>query len=164
MRCKCEAFKPIELDRKSINARIKESRTIKSCLHALAENSELRITLFRCPECGRFWQSGHEWNFGDVEYLFQVPEVEIAEWLREPYAQPAAMMIFSTMMRDSFQRSRLEECSVPCRVEGCQFMALRLSVFCRRHHIESLQKTHRLPQKPVGRFFAPYYEEQQLDQ
>jgi len=115
--------------------------------------------LFRCPDCGQLWQSGHEWNFADKEYLFQVPPIDVAEWERQPYQQPAAMMIYSAAMRDLFVRAKFEAGDSPCRVEGCQQRALRLSVFCRDHHIESFQQRGRLPKKPVGRLFPPYHVE-----
>jgi len=104
MPCDCAQYQPIELDRKSINRRIKESRSIRKRLTQIAEDRGLRLFLFRCPDCGQFWQSGHEWNFADQEYLFHVPPIEIAEWQREPYQQPAAMMIYSAVMRDFVAR------------------------------------------------------------
>src|SRR5688572_19063561 len=100
MTCDCSKYQPIELDRKSVNRRIKESAAIQRGLTQLADNPELRIALYSCPECGQFWQSGWEWNFGGQTYLFQVPPVEVADWQRDPYAQPAAMMIYTAMMRD----------------------------------------------------------------
>src|SRR4051812_46868897 len=118
MPCDCTQFAPIELDRESIMQRIKQSPGLRKRLTQIADNSELRIYLFRCADCGQLWQSGHEWNFADKEYLFQVPPVEIAEWQREPFQQPAAMMIYSTVMRDLFARTKFEDGDSPCRVEG----------------------------------------------
>src|SRR3954468_19794820 len=100
MNCDCPSFESIELDRASINRRIKASKAIKTRLEPLVTNPELAITLFRCAACGQFLQRGHEWNFANKEYLFQVPTIEVSEWLREPYAQPAAMMIYSALMSD----------------------------------------------------------------
>jgi hypothetical protein len=125
----------------------------------LAENPDLRLHLFRCPECGQFWQSGHEWNFGDREYLFQVPTVDVEDWRREAFQQPAAMMIYSAVMRDFVSRATFDETESECRAEGCPERAIRLSVFCRKHHIRELQRLGRLPKDPVGRMFAPYYVE-----
>jgi hypothetical protein len=157
MSCDCSQFQPIELDRRSINRRIKQSPAIRKRLIQIAENAELRIYLFRCPDCGQFWQSGHEWNFEDQEYLFHVPTIEIQDWQREPYRQPAAMMIYSAVMEDLFARAKFETGDSPCRVEGCNKRALRLSVFCRNHHIQSMQQRGGLPKEPVGRLFPPYY-------
>ena len=161
MPCNCPQFTPLELDRKSINKRIKQSPAVRRRLTCLAENKDLRIYLFRCPDCGQLWQSGHEWNFADQEYLFQVPPIDIAEWQREPYQQPAAMMIYSAVMRDFLAAQSFETVDTNCREEGCTNPAIRLSVFCRWHHIGSLQKLGRLPKEPVGRLFPPYYVEPQ---
>ena len=159
MSCDCAQFQPLELDRQSITRRIKQTPTIRKQLTQIAENSELRLFLFRCPVCGQLWQSGHEWNFADQEYLFQVPPVEVADWQSEPYQQPAAMMIYSAVMRDFFARSKFETGDSTCRAAACGRQALRLSVFCRDHQIESLQQGGRLPKNPTGRLFLPYYVE-----
>ena len=159
MPCDCAQFQPITLDRKSITQRIKQSPAIRKRLTQIAEHTDLRLYLFCCPECGQFWQSGHEWNFADREYLFQVPQIEIPDWQREPYRQPAAMMIYSAVMRDFFARCTFEPTDSPCRTEGCTARANRFSVFCRNHHIESLRHSGQLPKEPVGRNFPPYYVE-----
>jgi hypothetical protein len=67
MSCNCAQFQPIELDRESISRRIKQSPSIRKHLTQIAENAELRLYLFRCPDCGQLWQSGHEWSFADQE-------------------------------------------------------------------------------------------------
>ena len=117
MSCDCTDYPPIELDRQSISRRIRQSPQI-------AEDPELWLYLFRCPECGQFWQSGHEWNFADREYLFQVPAIEANDWKREPYQQPAAMMIYSALMRDFCARAAFEIGDSPCRAEGCTGRAM----------------------------------------
>ena len=159
MPCDCVQYQPIELDRQSITRRIKESTAIRKWLTKVAENADLRLRLFHCPECGQFWQSGHEWNFADKDYLFHVPPIDVADWQNEPYQQPAAMMIYSAVMRNFFARANFETCDSPCRAEGCIEPALRLSVFCRDDHIKSLQQEGRLPKNPIGRLFPPYYVE-----
>ena len=163
MTCDCTKYQPIELDRQSINSRIKHSKAIRKQLTQIAENSEMRIFLFRCPECGQLWQSGHEWNFADQEYLFQVPLIEIADWENEPFQQPAAIMIHSAVMRDFFTKNTFDRCDSQCRTEGCTERAIRFSAFCRDHHIESLQRLGSLPKKPIGRMFPPYYVESQKE-
>jgi hypothetical protein len=161
MPCDCADYQPIQLDRQSVTRRIKQSPQIRRRLTQIAEHTEMRLYLFRCPECGQLWQSGHEWNFADREYLFHVPPIQVVDWQREPYQQPAAMMIYSAVMRDFYARTTFETGDSPCRDDGCKQRALRLSVFCREHHIESLQQRGRLPKKPVGRTFPPYYVETQ---
>jgi hypothetical protein len=159
MPCNCAEYQPIELDRQSINRRIKESAAIRKRITLLSENTGLRLYLFRCSDCGVHWQSGHEWNFADQEYLFQVPPIEVADWLNEPYQQPAAMMIYSALMRDYFARTSPETDEKPCRKPECTKPALRVSLFCREHHVKSLQQAGRLPKRPAGRMFPPYFVE-----
>jgi hypothetical protein len=159
MPCDCAEFQPIELDRRSITRRIKQSPPIRKRLTRIAENAETRLGLFRCPERGQLWQSGHEWHFADREYLFHVPPIEVTDWLIEPYQQPAAMFTYSAAMEIFCARATFEARDSPCRADGCAQRAIRLSVFCREHHIESLQQAGRLPKKPVGRLFPPYYVE-----
>jgi hypothetical protein len=159
MACDCTDFIPIELDRASISRRIKQSPAIRKQLTQIAEHTGLRLYLFCCPECGKFWQSGHEWNFGDREYLFQVPPIDMADWLTLPYQQPAAMMIYSSVMRNFFSQNTFEATAEPCRTVGCRSKAVRFSVYCRDHHIESLQSKNMLAKPPVGRLFPPYFVE-----
>jgi hypothetical protein len=158
MSCNCAQFQPIELDRRSITRRIKQSPAIRKRLIQIGEHTGLRLYLFRCPDCGQFWQSGHEWHFADREYLFHVPQIEIAEWHREPYRQPAAMMLYSAGMRNFFAHASFQTGEAQCQIGGCSERALLLSVFCRDHHIDSLQQGGRLQMKPPGRLFPPYYE------
>lgn len=157
MPCNCKSYEPIELDRESINRRIKESKSIKKHLRSVAENSTLGIALLQCPECEQFWQSGHEWNFSAQEYFFQVPPIEASDWLKEPYRQPAAMMIFDAVMANFFARSTLEPTDKLCRESGCEMPAVRHSVHCKEHHIAALRKAKLLPMPPVGRLFPPYH-------
>jgi hypothetical protein len=157
MSCDCSQFQPIELDRTSITKRIKQSPTLRKRFTAISENAELRLTLFRCPHCAQLWQSGHEWNFADQEYLFQVPPIEIEEWQRESYRQPAAMMIYSVSMQTFLPNCVSDPSGPKCRVEGCPKLVVKHSVFCPEHHIESFERVGRIPKRPVGRLFPPYF-------
>jgi hypothetical protein len=157
MSCNCSKYQPIELDRKSISRRTKESRSIKQQLKLLAENLESNLQLFECSVCGQLWQNGREWNFANQEYLFQVPKIDVEVWKREPFAQPAAMMIYSAMMENYCARTTFETGDSKCRVENCTNRALRFSVFCKDHHIEELQRIKTLPKKPSGKMFPPYH-------
>jgi hypothetical protein len=158
MSCNCAEYGPIELDRKSITRRIRQSRAIRKRLALVADHEGLGVSLLRCADCGQFWQSGHEWNFADREYLFHVPMVEVEDWQREPYRQPASMMIYSAVMSDFIERSAFEDSDSPCRSEACAKQAVSGSVYCLEHHIRSLRELGMLPQPPVGRIFPPYYE------
>lgn len=156
MACQCSQYQPIELSRKSVHKRIRESKEIMPTLVLLAEKAEEDLKLLKCPDCGQYWQSNREWGFRYKEYVFQVPEIEVAEWLSQPYIQPAALMLYSAMMETYFERTTFEESSNECRVKGCKEKALKLSACCRQHHIEQLQRADLLPEFPTGKLFPPY--------
>jgi hypothetical protein len=80
----------------------------------------------------------------------------MADWDQEPFRQPGAMMVYSAIMSDYFAKNTFTTDDNSCRNEGCTERALRISLFCRDHHIESLQSSGSLPKKPMGRMFPPY--------
>lgn len=156
MTCHCAKYQATELYRRSISKRIQEYEWILTSLLLLAENAELRLKLLKCPDCGQYWQTGHEWSLRDTEYAVHVPEIEVGEWLTEPYTQPAAMMRYTARMRSYFEKSKFEEGVNQCRIEGCKEKAIRLSACCQLHHIEQLQRAGILPERPPGKLFPPY--------
>jgi hypothetical protein len=157
-RCDCASYPHLTLDRKAISTRIKQSKSLKKRLQPAAEDSQLGITLLRCPVCGEMWQSGREWNFANEEYLFRVPSITPDEWQHEHYRQPAAMMIYTAMMTDYYSRP-FTASPDKCRADGCEERASVIGVFCRRHQVEELQRLEKLPKPPSGRLFPPYNEE-----
>jgi hypothetical protein len=158
MDCNCSKYQPIELSRKSVNKRIRQTKEIMLQLDVLAEDKgeDSYLKLLRCRVCAQFWQNGREWNFAYKEYLFQVPETEVADWLEEPYVQPAALMLYSAMMHNYFEQNKFEEGSSKCRKESCESKAIKSGAFCLQHHIESLQDVRLLPKLPLGKIFPPY--------
>ena len=156
MHCKCSQYQPIAPNRKSINKRIKETKEIKKGLVLLAENKSREVELYRCPVCGQLWQSGHDWKKGYQEYLFQVPEIDVAKWKAKSYVEPAALMLYMVMMENYLEQNTVEASSNPCRAQGCKERAIKMSVFCEKHHIKQLQKVGLLPERPKGRRFPPY--------
>ena len=157
-KCDCASYPDLTLDRKAISTRIKQSKALKKRLQVITEDADIGVALFRCPACGQTWQSGREWNFANQEYLFRVPSITAEEWQNEHYRQPAAMMIYSAVMEQYFERSKFTPSSEKCRAEGCDERASSMGVFCQRHQIESLRKNGRLPNPPKGRLFPPYHE------
>ena len=156
-KCECEGYEHLELLRKCIDRRIKETKKLRKQFEILAEHENRLDKLLRCEACGQYWQSSRAWNFGNKEYQFKVPEIEIAEWLSEPYVRPDQMLIHSAIMQDYFERNTFAETDNECRAEGCNLRAIKLSVFCTVHHIEALQRAGALPRDPKGRGFLPYH-------
>ncbi|HYK06092.1 MAG TPA: hypothetical protein VE974_30395 [Thermoanaerobaculia bacterium] len=142
--------------RDAIKRRIRETKRLLARLSLLETNAQLQLRLYICAVCGQYWQTGHEWNFGDREYIFRVPAIESSEWLREPYCQPAAMLIYSAAMENFFARNSFEDGDAPCREEACANRSMKQGFFCLDHHLEQLRAVRILPPTPPGRIFAPY--------
>src|SRR5687768_571342 len=96
MSCDCSKYGPVKLDRKSISKRINESKSLRKKLTLIAEyRTEAGWhDLYRCAECGQLWQESLAWNIGGRVYLFQVPHLDVAAWLMEPYVQPYDLMMY----------------------------------------------------------------------
>ena len=156
MDCTCSQFSPLALDRSSINKRIKATAAILKPLTLLAESDAPKLKLLQCPHCARFWQTGWEWNLGGTEYAFQVPAIAVEAWLQEPYLQPAAWMIYGSMMQSYYAKNTFEPSDKPCRVAQCPHPAIRFSGVCEHHHVAQLQQFGILPKRPDGRPFPPY--------
>lgn len=151
MNCRCAEYEPIELDRKSINERIKETKSLKTQLKVIAKYQKANAghKLLRCPGCQQFWQASYAWNFGAKEYLFKVPEISVDEWLEEPYMQPDEMLMCGSL-NEEIMRQDFEETVNSCRAEGCSNRAVRWHVLCKSHYLASQLKS------PQGRLFPPY--------
>jgi hypothetical protein len=156
MCCECNKYEHIELYRESINQRIKKSRTLKQKLKEIAQSIDGEHTLWQCPVCSQFWQSSYAWNWGQKFYLFKIPSIAIDEWLLESYVQPDELLIFAAMMRNYLDSNSSEEIERKCRAEYCEKNAVKFTVFCLSHHIESLQRAEALPKYPKGKWFLPY--------
>src|SRR5688572_6081814 len=91
MACTCDAYAPIELSNEAVAQRIRESKKIGRGLEEAAQHPNGMDALYRCPSCGRLWQRSLAWSFGNKPYLFQVPDISVEEWLREPYVRPDLM-------------------------------------------------------------------------
>ncbi|MCI1187033.1 hypothetical protein MON38_06350 [Hymenobacter sp. DH14] len=156
MNCTCFQYSALELDRRSINKRIKATAAILKPLVLLAENPTLRLKLLRCPHCAQHWQTGWEWSLRGSEYAYHVPEIDLADWQQEPYLQPAAWMVYGAMMEPYYAKNTFEPSNKPCGVAGCPHRAIRFSGVCEPHHVEQLQQFGMLPKRPVGRLFPPY--------
>jgi hypothetical protein len=156
MSCDCTKFGHLELYREEITERIKQSIFLKRSLEIIAKREDDASKLLKCPACEQFWQSSWAWNWGDKEYLFKVPEIEIVSWVAEPYVQPDELLIYSASMANYLKKSKFVERDMKCLSDGCSDPAVLYSVFCKKHHIASLQNAGALPKMPTGRWFAPY--------
>lgn len=86
--CNCEEFPHLELDRKQISKRIRESKELFKKLTVLYKKRGIEYELYQCPFCNQLWQCSRAWVSGNEKYLFRVPPISLEEWLEEPYASP----------------------------------------------------------------------------
>lgn len=157
MSCDCEKYPNLELYREAIDKRIKETKKIKKNLELIAGNPKFHPLLWRCNACNQFWQSSGAWNWGAKEYIYKVPQIEIEKWKEKPYVKPDELLIYSAMLQQFEENNTFVERNVKCKNENCISNAIQYSVFCKIHHIESLQKAKALPNFPSGKMFEPYH-------
>ena len=156
MNCNCGQYDAIELFREKVSERIRHTRTLKKRLETIAEHSLGEHKLLKCPLCGQYWQISCAWNWSNGKYLFKVPDIKINEWLSKPYVQPDELLIYTAMMHDYVDKNNFVETEKDCRTDGCANRAVRYSVLCLDHHIESLQAAGALPKEPQGRDLPDY--------
>ena len=156
MSCGCAKYGSIELFREKISERIGQTRTLRRTLEIISEHPVEKHKLLKCFVCDQYWQLSYAWNWGDRAYLFKVPEIEPEEWLTEPYVQPAELLIHSAAMENYMSRNRFVETRNNCRTNECTNRAIKYSVFCLDHRIESLQIAGALPRRPYGRELPEY--------
>jgi hypothetical protein len=157
--CSCSEYEDLEFLRKLVAKRINESRSLKKSFGLIAEHSDNEHKLYRCGTCGQLWQGSRAWNWGNGEYLFKVPPIEIDAWKSEVFVQPDELLIFTAIVSDFLKQNTFAEMESSCSVLGCGQKAVSGSVNCLRHHLESLQRAHTMPAYPAGRWFKPYVRE-----
>lgn len=157
--CFCAQFNDLEFLRAAITKRIKDSCQLKKSLTAVSKHLDGEHKLYHCAACGQLWQGSRAWNWGNEEYLFRVPPVELTDWESEVYVQPDALLIFTAVMHDFLTRGAFTDTASICRTQGCSKSAVSGSVNCLRHHLGNLQNLGTMPSYPVGRWFGPYIRE-----
>ena len=103
--CCCAQNEHIEFLRKAVRKRINESRALKKSLAIVAKHADGEHKLYRCGSCGQFWQGSRAWNWGNDEYLFRVPAVEVSHWLEEVFVQPDELLIFTEVLSDFLRQN-----------------------------------------------------------
>lgn len=156
MLCNCEKYNHLELSREAIDNRIKQTKKIKKSLEKIASQQNGYFELWKCSECNQLWQSSKAWNWSAKEYIYKVPKISVENWIEEPFIQPDELLIYSAVLEQFEARQTFVERNEKCRKENCDKNAIQFTVFCKKHHIESLQNGRGLPDFPKGRMFAPY--------
>jgi len=154
--CSCASYKDLELLRDDITTRIKQTKKLRPSLQRIDGAEGKRDALYKCESCGQLWQDSIAWGWDtedDARYLFRVPTVSVGEWIRLPFVRPHELLAFAAAVERVTEG--MTEKDEPCQTIGCTRRAVTHSVFCLRHHIESLQKI-RSVQLLSGRWFPPY--------
>ncbi len=123
---------------------VKNNPAIKKTHVRLAENKvdETTIRLFQCRGCKRFRQSGD----AGLQYVFEVPPIDVEEWKREPYVDYSRLKMYEwTLEFWSKAADERPPTKKRCSRNGCRAMALRDWRLCREHQLE--EKVH----MPTGR-------------
>ncbi len=155
MPCMCPTFADLELERKQIKQRSKETKRIVANLQLIATHEDSEHALYRCDSCGCLWQKALAWNWGNIEYVFKVPGCGTDEWRILPYVDPDSVLIWIASM-EQYLTQKFEPSGKPCRQAGCDRPGIRMSVNCLVHHIESIQRIGTLPATPNGRWMPCY--------
>lgn len=152
MNCNCEKYEHLEICRDAIYKRIQEAPSLKNKLELVAEKKDENNSLFKCSICSQLWQESLAWNWNSKAYLFKVPSVRIEDWLEQSFVEPDKLVIYCAMLEQFERKNTFVERDVKCRNESCKNNAIQYSVFCKTHHIESLQKAKVLPNFPEGKY------------
>ncbi len=155
MTCSCEPYEHLEPSRHSIYKRIQVTKKLHGTLEMIAEKKDENNFLFKCSICNQFWQESLAWNWNQKKYLFKVPEISVENWLQELFVEPDKILIYLASLESYEEKQTFVERNETCRNETCDGNAIQYSVFCKKHHIESLQKNRVLPDFPKGRVFEP---------
>ncbi len=156
-KCSCGEYSDIELIRKAINERIKKSKDLKKQLK-LVSKSDTENILFVCEICNQFWQSSRAWNWGNDEYLFKVPIIELQDWIQNQFMAPDEMLIYSAGM-SVYMESNINsfvDGNEKCIKDDCIEKSLKGGKLCKNHFIENLGVVGLIPKRPKGRLFKPY--------
>ncbi|HOI54379.1 MAG TPA: hypothetical protein PLP01_03950 [Phycisphaerae bacterium] len=154
--CPCHQYGALELQREAITRRAGEYKKIATRLVVLGKHPDGEHVLMKCPVCNQCWQRSSAWNWGAKPYLFGVPAIELSDWLELPFVDPDEVLIFAASIDRFLTIQKFVASTNSCRKEGCSKHAIKGSVFCLKHHVESLQRIHTLPQTPSGRWWGPY--------
>jgi hypothetical protein len=97
---------------------------------------------------------------GNSKYVFKVPKIEIKDWKEMPYIEPNKIFLYIGNIQMYFNRTTFEEKEEKCKKDNCYNQAIKLSVLCILHQMESIGIKLELPSG--YRWFNPYEKEKIL--
>ena len=151
--CNCKIYDDIA-DRPSLEKRFKYTKKIISGLTLIADHPNGEHKLYHCKNCGQYWQFSMSWMDGNKKYIFQVPEISVDIWKEKPFVQPDDLLVRSGHIVMYLEGVTFIEQDSKCRREGCDNNAIKMSVLCALHHLNSINIKVTLPDNET--WFAPY--------
>jgi hypothetical protein len=150
-------FADIGLDNAGVYGRTQSSKGHFEKLLPVAAHPGGEHRLLRCPHCGQLWQASHARHWGDAPYLFKVPAADRSGWMAGPYLPPDELVDYNRAILSYTAGTTFVGTAAACKRPQCGRQAVELSVFCKRHHIEMMQRSGALASPPAGRLFEPYF-------
>lgn len=154
--CLCNQYNDIS-DRDLLNKRSKETKKLTSDLTLLAVHAQKEHKLYKCPACDQLWQLSLDWMGGNKPYIFKVPNISETEWIIKPYVQPDELFNRIARIQLYLKDALFVETHDQCRKDECFNHAIKLSIFCAMHHMESIGIKTTLPNEFT--WFDPYFKE-----
>jgi hypothetical protein len=147
--CACALYREELRALEDVGERYTHTPEIKRTLDLLARGNW--TTLYRCRGCGQYWQSAYfhgAYHGGGFETLFQVPSIDPDAWLKNPFPDQVSLAEMRFDL-EYFVRNLPDEIGPEeCRADDCHRFRMNASVFCKQHHVESLQRIGALPRLP----------------
>lgn len=142
--CLCSQYTAPLTNLDEVRERYAHTPAIKATLDHVAGEPDRWVKLYRCRECGQFWQSS--WadaslHTGGHETLFQTPPLSAEEWTAKPFPDQVAVAAFAAGIQQFMDRLGEETGPEICQEDGCSRLRVAQSAFCRVHHVKQLQES-----------------------
>ena len=124
-----------------VRARCDAAARIARTLDVLAQDNEKWMAVYACRVCRRHWAQEYpfsEYHGGGAPCFYVIDATNAYAWLAD--AAPLAGQFQRAEEDAAFLQNLGEEVGPEgCRATGCTRKRIAQSVFCRRHHFESMR-------------------------
>lgn len=161
--CKCELFEDLPLDLAAIMGRVNKYNDMRPMLKQLTQKVVERwvehYRLYKCEECGQYWQSSLAPRDDETWYLFKVPKITQKSWKQQPYIAPDMIMEYLAG-KEEFMARKFDLRKEGCIEEGCNERAISGLNKCMLHQFLQLGGNVHHESLINMRWFGPYRAEQ----
>lgn len=134
--CDCDNYSDLGLDLEKIGDRVhlfREMRLeLKQIGTKLVERWLEHYRLYRCEQCGQYWQASLAPRDSDTWYLYKVPKVPVAKWKQAPYVPPHEIVHYIGN-REAYISNNFDLRDKQCRTGDCQEFAIGGLQNCHYH-------------------------------